>query len=426
MGRSTSKVKTVKVVRSVHRRAKFVGVLYFIATLLLTVLSFVTFFTAPYTGKEIEFSTGIFNISAGAVSSFWAPLLDGVSVYFIAATLYIVLLLILIVNLISSCLQLKGLFRKYSKAEQAATAAVELARINKKKYVMERLGKIFSSSLATLICLNLVIYLILPFVQIEIFAFVAVGVGVFFHLICGLLGAKVTEFNTNSKCWCGHDHYAPANYAIYDPRMLGSHDGEVHNEQTAKQLLNLEKRVSAVRVFFFRNIFQLMTVFGLVLAVANVTSLHIDIAHILGDTEALQGFAPEFIDTYVVDYVLVALQAVVIFGLCMLITHATSITEFNDLGMEGRGMKRFKLFSILTLIGGAGYMAMQMTSGAGSEEWIPVGFIVALAFLGFVVDCIVRPKNSGYGNLDDENKILFYSEEMEEYNTDYMRARYRA
>jgi hypothetical protein len=89
-------------------------------------------------------------------------------------------------------------------------------------------------------------------------------------------------------------------------------------------------------------------------------------------------------------------------------------------------MKRFKLFSILTLIGGAGYMAMQMTSGAGSEEWIPVGFIVALALLGFVVDCIVRPKNSGYGNLDDENKILFYSEEMEEYNTDYMRARYRA
>jgi hypothetical protein len=123
---------------------------------------------------------------------------------------------------------------------------------------------------------------------------------------------------------------------------------------------------------------------------------------------------------------MVAIQAVLLFGLCMLIIHVTSVTEFNDFGMEGRGMKRFKFFSIVTLIAGVGYMVLQLAGGAESVAWIPVGFIVALAFLGFVVDCIVHPKDSGYGNLDDENKILFYSDEMEEQTSNYMRPRYRA
>lgn len=425
MGRSASKTKTVKIVNSVHRRAKSVGVLYFLGTVILTVLSFVTFLTAPYNGTEIEFSTGIFNIGTGAVSTFWAPLLDGVSVYFIAAALYIVLILILIINLCSSFVQLKALFKKHSKSAKAATAAIELARINKKKVAMEKLGKAFSSSFAAIVCLNLLIYLILPFVSIQIFAFVAIGVGVVIHLLGGVLGAKVTEFNSDSRCWCGHHHCMPTSYPIYDPRMLAPNGADPYNDiqPVAKQRLKLEKRGVGIASFFFRNVFQLMTAFGLVIAVANVTSLHIDVAHILGDTEVLAGLAPEFIEGYTVDYVMVAIQAVLVLSLCLLIAHVTSTTEFNDLGMDGKGMKRFKVFSFFTLIGGAGYMVMLMLGGAASEAWIPVVLIVAVAFLGFVVDCIIHPKDDGYGNLDDENKILFYSDEMED--EEYVKSRYR-
>ncbi len=417
MGRSASKNKTVKRVGSVHRRAKSVGVFYFIGTLLLTVLSCVTFLTAPHFGEEIGFSTGIFNISTGSVSQFWAPLMaGGVSVYFIAAVLYIILLLTMIINLIRCFSLMKALFKKNSKKSRPANPMVELARINKKKSAMEALGKVFSGSLATMICINFLIYLIVPFVKIEIFAVIAVGVGIFFHMLCGVLGAKVTGFYSDSKCCCGQHHYMPMNYPIYDPRMMPE-GYDTYGQPQVVGSLKQEKREYSIWIFFFRNLFQLLSVFGLVIAINNVTTLHIDLAHILNDTEIIASFSKDVVEGYAVNYIMVGVEAAMLCCLFMLIKHATSTTEYNFLGMEGAGMKRFRVFSVLTLLMGAVFMVLQMLGGAAKDVWVPIALIIVVAFLGFVVDCIIHPKDG------DEGKILFYSDEMED--EEYLKARYR-
>lgn len=418
MGRSASKNKTVKRVGSVHRRAKSVGVLYFIGTLLLTVLSCVTFLTAPHFGEEIEFSTGIFNISTGSVSKFWAPLMaGGISVYFIAAVLYIVLLLTMIINLIRGFSILKALFKKNSKKSRPANPVVELARINKKKTLMEALGKVFSSSLATMICINFLIYLIVPFVKIEIFAVVAVGVGIVFHMLCGVLGAKVTGFYSDKRCCCGHHHYMPINYPIYDPRMLPQEATDVYGQPQVVGVLKQEKREYSIWIFFFRNLFQLLSVFGLIIAINNVTTLHIDLAHILNDAELIASFSADVVEGYAVNYIMVGAEAAMLCCLFMLIKHATSTTEFNFLGMDGSGMKNFRVFSVLTLLMGAIFMVLQMIGGAAMDVWIPIALIIVVAFLGMVVDCIIHPKDN------DEGKILFYSDELED--EEYVKSRYR-
>ena len=419
MGRSASKNKTVKRVGSVHRRAKSVGVFYFIGTLLLTVLSCVTFLTAPHFGKEIGFSTGIFNISTGSVSQFWAPLMaGGISVYFIAAVLYIILLLTMVINLIRCFPIMKTLFKKNSKKSRPANPMVELARINKKKTSMEALGKVFSGSFATMICINFLIYLIVPFVKIEIFAVIAVGVGVFFHMLCGVLGAKVTGFYSDNRCCCGHHHYMPMpmNYPIYDPRML-SQDADMYGQPQVVGTLKQEKREYSIWIFFFRNLFQLLSVFGLIIAINNVTTLHIDLAHILNDADIIASFSADVVEGYAVNYIMVAVEALMLLCLFMLIKHATSTTEFNFQGMDGVGMKRFRVFSVLTLLMGTVFMVLQMIGGAAMDVWIPIALIVVVAFLGMVVDCIIHPKDR------DEGKILFYSDEMED--EEYMKARYR-
>ncbi len=402
MGRSASKNRTVKRVGAVHRRAKFVGSLYLLGTLLLTALSCVTLFTAPYDGNEIGFFTGIFNIDAGAVSTFWTPLLDGgVSVYLIATVLYILSLLILFINLFASFSQLGALYKNKFKVARPATAVIELARINKKKTAMEKLGKSFSRSFAAFVCLNLLIYIIVPSVAMQMYALIAVGISVVLHLLCGLWGAKVTEFYGDAPIVSsGCSACAQLPHPIYDPRMLASEGVDI---PVVRGKLKQEKRENSIWVFFFRNLFQLLAVAGLIISVANVMTLDSDLGKVLsGDASA--------------DYVSIALQAVLYLCLCMLIMHATSMTEFNLLGMDGAGMRNFKVFSIFTLIAALAYMAIGIVNGLASEAWMPIALVAIVAFLGFVVDCIVHPREA------DDNKILFYADEMED--EDYLKARY--
>ncbi len=417
MGRSASKNNTVKRIKAVHRRAKFVGVLYLLGTLLLTVLSCVTFITSSTTSEnpqDILFATGIINLSDGgfAVSEFWTPLLDfsskGVTVSFVAAAIYCVLLLTMLVNLFRAFGKIKSLFKKYAKTERPANAAVELQRINKKKDAMIALGKIFSGSFAALVCFNVLLYVILPNAKIALFAYVALGVGVVFHLFGGLLAAKVTGFRREDKCCsCGHNVFMPSNLAIYDPRMLNGIDGSVLPKEQLKQ----DRREVSIWLFVFRNLFQMIATVGVIVVLTQVTSLHIELPYILNDTE-LQTLGSK----HSVDYLLLALQAVMLFGVFAMVCYATSTKEFRiteaDCNLAG-----FKLASMLTLLGSAAYMAMQL--GGASEDWLPVALVVAVAFLGFVVDCIIRPKTD-----DNENKILFYSDELED--EEYMQAMRRA
>lgn len=416
MGRSASKNNTVKRIKAVHRRAKFVGFLYLLGTLLLTVLSCVTFFTAPNDAEGVVFSTGIINLSNNgfAISEFWTPLLniaDGVTVYCVAAAIYVVLLLTMLINLCRAFGKTGDLFKKYSKTERPANAAVELQRINKKKDAMCALGKIFSGSFTALIFFNVLIYAIVPKMTIELFAGVALGVGVLFHFLCGLWGAKVTGFRRQSNSCCCSNAFMPANLPIYDPRMLSGLNDADALRLLSKENLKQEKREVNIWLFIFRNLFQLVTMCGLIIAVTNVTSLHIDLPYILNDT-ALMNPA----DGYELDYVLLALQAVMFIGLFLVIRYATSTKEFNITTLDCN-LAGFKVAAIITLLGGVAYMAMQM-SGA-SEDWIPVALVVAVAFLGFVVDCIIRPKTD-----DGENKILFYSDELED--EEYMNAMRKA
>ncbi len=284
-------------IKAMQNRAKWVGVLYIIAMLAITVLACLQ----PIT----------FNDGAIGVVAFWKPFAKltqegdilGVivsnAVELAIALLYAIMLLVLLINFINALCHTGWLFK---------TKASKLYGFNRNMYAMDDIEKLYSSSFKTIVCIFFIIALFVEGLQISlIIAGSLVGVGVLFHFFCGLLAGNTSIFTI---------------------------DGEIIEE----------KRGVGTFSVFIRNLFQVLAtaaiVFFFVKSGAPIAALVNDLIN--------GGLATRLADP--IGLILPVVLIVVMILAIIMVCYALGTTEFDPSGKDIGGRGTFLWCSLLTFI----------------------------------------------------------------------------
>ena len=167
-----------------QQKAKSVGVWYLLAMLAITVLACLPLMTI--TDEAVTHQLG--------VMTFWKVFTElgagfaGKELALTVACIYALMLVILLVNVLRSFVKLDWLFKD---------KASRVYGFNRNMYAMDDIGNFFSGSLAAIVIAHLAIAFLVAQVTFHMLAYVCVGVGLFFHFVCGIAGGKVSVFETN-------------------------------------------------------------------------------------------------------------------------------------------------------------------------------------------------------------------------------------
>ena len=398
MKRIQSKAALLKKrVRAVQSRAKFAGLLYLLGTVALAAVAALVVFVrgayiSPEEGTLMMFKSvideALFLVKGnGSAGGFNAVLKDAeLLMRALVLLIYVVMLLVVVINVFRCLGKLGWLFKRRASYSNG---------FNRNAYAMDDMSKRYSSSLAAIIVCNLLIFALggIDFTQLGYFAIIG---GVVWHLLAGLIEGKVTLFTTGEK-------------------------------------MEEEEREHGLFVFFLRNIFQLAVLAGVFLffvynpfeaskstsATATNTVLGKLLLEVL-DLAVVQRSFGSLMDMKLLIPLAVELLAWI--SLIVLVKHATAATEFNRDGLDGAGMKNFAVFAFIGAVCLAG-LALLPTFGFG--EWFNVAesgmnnnliIAAAIAFVGFLLDCFVRPRLRGSYDEVDTDAYFSDSYEQPKYN----------
>ena len=323
-----------KRVKKAQSKAKSAGFFYLVGTiaLLITVVLF-----PIYSINGVPFT----------ITNFYQPLTTIIGGKFnyaelVASISYVIMLLVLLANALKS-------LAKFGEAAKRNDRNPK--RYNKNARAMDKMGKAFSSSFAAVIILNLQTYLLQPlntitFTMMNVYIILAIGL--FVHFIAGLIGSKVSRF------------YVQESGAVEE-----------------------EKRSCGLFVYFFRNLVQIIVV-GVIAYFAVRSNLLYNVYDLVRAVLRRE--------INIDALLIVGLQGLQLLWLMILIKHATSETEFNLLGIDGKGMRNFRVFSIISALTSGGLLGVLfMQYGVWYLDFI---IMLAAAFIGFLIDCIFksRPK----------------------------------
>jgi len=331
-------------VRKVHSKAKFVGVLYFFGELFMLALACLPMLTVNGTALWVTKCFDFFKATG-----------DGKIVSIITAVLYLLVVLIAFINFLRALGKLGNLLRKNH---------TKVGRIKQNMQAMDDMGKLFSGTFAAIICFHFLIYIInakdavklagldavangLPTIPL---AYVTLGLGLLIHFLAGIVHGKVSNF------------------------QIGGQVAQIVEE----------KRENGVFVFFIRNLIQVVAVAAMVYFFAPFVVEEGKVNGVITD------FSAAFKDIMgsVVPFALVIVTAIF---MIVMIKHATAATEFNLYGMRGSGMKNFRVFAFLAFLTAGGLCAMPLISG-GSFAVNAYVYVAAIAFVAFLLDCIIKPR----------------------------------
>lgn len=362
MKRITSKAVLLKKrVKSIQGRAKFVGVLYLLGILALAAAAATLgLLNGTVIAPDSEFPAVVL-----PVLTFYQPIVDVFSnlnaltmtmvMNAVAALFFTIMLLVMAINILRALSKLNWLFKVRASYTNG---------FNRNMYAMDDLGKIFSSSLAALVICNLFIYLLSDAATITTYGYIAVGGGLFFHFVCGLIGGTVTLFTT----------------------------GENVEE---------EPREHGLVAFFFRNLIQLAAA-GAILYFFVPNSIFAAGLRDVLEHLILMDFA--WFGENLMALIPFAVEVVLWLCVIVLIKHATAATEYNRDCMDGAGMKNYAVFAFFTAICLAALIALPYFGiGAAMEQEVMTQVIIAaaVALVAFIFDCAVKPRVRGnYDDLD--------------------------
>ena len=326
-----------KRITKVQGKAKFVGVLYLLATIALLALSCFPVFTVDGT-QEGWLYVLTFWQSFAVLQDMANLSVENVSEMIISGV-YVFILLVLLVNVFRAFSKLNWLFKKKPSKQNGH---------NRNVYAMEDLGKIFSSSFFTVVFFNYILYLLLKantlsFNLPNLIALAALGL--FIHFVCGHIGGNVSLFVA---------------------------DGDVLIE---------EKRECGRVAPIVRNVLQLIAICG--------------IAYLISVTCNVPGWVVRFLSLDVTQLLaeptrLIAsgLLGFAIFSFAVLVKHATNITEFDLEGVDAPGMKNFRVFSfIIFLMAGGAFAARYLLFGVLMVE---LAIMAGVAIVSFIIELIMK------------------------------------
>ena len=364
MKRTQSKTSYIrKRVKTVQRRAKFVGVLYLLGSLALAaavlyfpllngtalgandaVLPVLTFYK-----PIVDIFEGGFGCILGNLSSMNAVELGGV----LSALFYVFLLLAVVFNALRSFKRLGWLFKRRASYTNG---------FNRNMYAMDSLGKRFSGSLAAIVIFYLLVYLAsfdgTGYPTPTLYAYVVLGGGLALHFLLGLIGGKVTLFT------------------------MGENVSE-------------ELREFGLFTYFVRNLLQLAAIGGILYFLLKESLLAEGMPVMIGN--ALAGNVGALFNISLI------IELVAWVCLFVMIKHATAATEFNRDCMDGRGMNNFRVFSFFFALAVGALVALPYFGViAAVKTGLNVNLLIAAAisFVAFLLDCIVKSRHPKE-NLDD-------------------------
>lgn len=342
-------------IKKMQGRAKWVGTLYVIAMALIIGLACF---------QPITFEGG-----AIGVFEFWKPftlftsggdlltiIMDNV-ISLTIALLYAVMLLIVLINFISALCHMGWLFKK---------KASKLYGFNRNMYAMDDIEKNYSSTFKTIVCIYLVIAILAVNVQFNLlFGGALIGIGVFFHFLCGMLAGNTSLFTVDGEI-------------VEEKRKVGTFSTFVRNL--------LQVLVTAGIVFFLVKSAGAITTF--VLALVN-------------------GGLDAYLSSPTTLILPIARLLLLIFAICM-ICYAFGTTEFEPSGKNAGGRKTFKWVSFFTFLVSFGttlfYALYDKTPLDGS-----LMAIAGIALVAFILEICLRkfPKTKEKNPDDvDANKYL--------------------
>lgn len=342
-----------KRVRKVQAKARFVGLLYLLGALGLAALACMPMLT--FDGKPL------------GITSFYKPYLnlfseskDVFSV--LIATLYLFVVLSAVINALRCLGKLGDLTQNNSK---------QMGRYNKTMQAMDEMGRLFSGSLAAIVIFHFLIWMFVgdsaKVALVMPFAYITLGAGLAIHFLAGLLHGKVHYF------------------------QVGGHVANVVEV----------KRECGLFVYFFRNLVQVAATAGILYYLVANSLLSPIMKTLAAFGNPIEGM--ELIPSIVCR----VLQIFMVIFTVVLIKHATATTEFNLEGMEGKGMKNYRVFSFLTFLFAIGFVVVHALKAEFKEVLnanMDYLIIAGIALVAFLVDCIFvsRTKKAKEEEKDEE------------------------
>ena len=313
-------------------KAKAIGFFYLIATLAITALA--CFPLLAIEGAQL------------GVMEFWKPFLElssgfaGKEIVLAVAVLYALMLLILLINVIRCLCKLSWLFKK---------KASKLYGFNRNMYAMDDMGKIFAASFKAIVILHmLIVFIVGGAMQFTLFGYIVLGVGVFFHFVCGIASENVSLFTTE-------------NGITEESRKVGN--------------------VAP----FIRNLLQIAAVAGMVYFFSQISIIRAAIDALLAEN-GLQTALSDYFEYLVYPGVQVLMLA------CMIgmIAYAFGVKEFDMQGAKAAGRGWYLFLCIMQLILTAGwYGFLYFAAGdALPMQWL---YIAGIALVMIVWEiCTLR------------------------------------
>ncbi len=325
-----------KRVRRAHSKAKAAGTFYLLGALALAVLAFLP--ALNIAGKDLWMLT------------FYSPIISLFSGTFdlmgvIVAVLYLWMVLACLVNFFKCCSKFRWLTKRSWRYVNG---------YNRNIRAMEDIGKRFSGSFAAIVNVSFLISILqsnTSDVRVTMYAYITLAVGCIIHFIAGLIAGKVSCFDVHGN---------------------GGNVEEI-------------KREIGISVYFFRNLVQIAAVAAILYFFVPVCTIGAMMADLLGGANPLGG-------NLITTIVPVALQALITICMFVLIKHATGTTEFNRSGMEGKGMKNYRVFSFFVFLLAVGVFAVDYLLVQPDPITYNFVCVAAIAFVVFLVDCIFKTR----------------------------------
>ena len=369
-----------------HRKAKICGLVYLFGTIGLVIIAVCmplitgTCITADgATMPILTFYQPIVNFFANGIQAF-SLLTAAQMIDLIMVLLFAVMLLIMSINVLRSIGKLGWLFKR---------RASYLNGFNRNMYAMDEMANRFSNSLYTLVVIHLFMYLFSSdfsaagqetTLQITMNAYIVLGLGFGLHFICGLIGGTVTLFSTGGK-------------------------------------LEEETRKNGLFVFFVRNLIQIATVVAIVYFLLQESILVVKIQ------EFLKLILEEKKPLAEIDWmraIPAGTELLAWIFIAVLAGHAIADTEFNRDGVVGAGMRNFAIFAFLTALALAACIALPMLGIGVADKATELNqnllIAAAVAFVAFLLDCIIRPRMPDNSNCDNVDIEAYFQDGEQTYN----------
>ena len=288
------------------------------------------------------------------------------------------MLLTMLINVLRSIGKLGWLFKRRASYSNG---------FNRNMYAMDDMAKRFANSLYTLVVMHLFIYLFSSglavegqALQITMNAYIALGVGLGLHFVCGLIGGTVTLFSTGEK-------------------------------------VEEEVRENGLFVFLIRNLIQMAAVGAIAYFLLQETVFVAKIQEIL--RLVLEEQKPLFEIDWL-SAIPAGIELLAWIFVAVLAGHAIADTEFNRDGVVGSGMRNFAVFSFLTTLVLAAGIALPMLGIGVAEATAQINqnllIAAAVAFVAFLLDCIVRPRIRDDFGFDDVDIDAYFEGGEQRYN----------